>query len=191
MNDHRVAVSSLGNVSSKKIDAQVFQLLQDALKTKFSSNERYKLTWLTEACLKRLYGQNFHADGRSNPLFDLCNRIIEKEKSSDPIYEKTHPYNFHLRRVVLSLHVKYEPKKSRQLFSDFQSSDTEEKLSEQLKMLSEPATVEPWMLDFLKGQLSNKAKMSGFEVYGPQEHPVRFCDRAAQIIAGNYLENPV
>ena len=189
INDHIVAVSSLGDVSSKKIDAQVFRMLRDALRTKVSEKERYKLTWLTEACLKRLYGQNYHADGRSDALFNYCRGIIEKEKSSEPIYGKEDPYNYYLQRVVLSVLVKYEPKKSLQLFSDFQSPDTSETLGEKLKMLSDPATVEPWMLEFLKEQLSNKqpAEKQGFV---PQP-PVRICDRAAQIIAQSYLEKPI
>ena len=56
-------------------------------------------------------------------------------------------------------------------------------------MLSEPATVEPWMLDFLKEQLSNREPVArqGFLPH----NPVRICDRAAQIIARSYLEKPV
>ena len=119
INDHIGAVSSLGDAPSKRIDAEVLKMLQDALKSKVSAKERYKLAWLTEACLKRLYGQNYHAGGRSNELFNHCSGVIDKENSTDPIYGKEDPYNYYMQRVVLSFLVKYEPKKSRQLFSDF------------------------------------------------------------------------
>lgn len=189
INDHIVAITSLRKVPSKSIDAQVFKMLQDTVITKLSATERYKLTWLTEACLKRLYSQDYHAGGRSNALFDHCCGIIEKENSNDPIYDKEDPYNYYLRRVALSFLVKYEPKKSHQLFSDFQSPESTKTLSEKIKMLSEPVTVEPWMLDFLKEQLSNKEPEArqGFLPH----NPVRICDRAAQIIARSYLEKPV
>ena len=136
-----------------------------------------------------MYGQNYHADGRSDALFNYCRGIIEKEKSSEPIYGKEDPYNYYLQRVVLSFLVKYEPKKSRQLFLDFQSPDPTQTLSEKLKMLSEPATIEPWMLDFLQEQLDNKEPVAK-EGFLPQPS-VRVCDRAALIIARSLLEKPV
>ena len=186
-----MALFSLQNVPSKKIDAQVFSMLQDALKLELIEKEKYKLAFFASECLKRLYGQNYHADGHSDALFNLCNAIIEKENSSDPIYDKKDSKNDYIQRVVLSFLVKYEPKKSRQLFAGFQSSDKTKTLSDKLEMLSEPTSIEPWMLDFLKAQLGNKQPAKVKKEGLGQQHSVRFCDLAAQIIANHYLETPV